>query len=339
MKQLFIRNYAIGISIFLLLSLLACAGPKPTPIPAQPSPQTLITPAPSPTQPTQLTLQTPSIVTVQPSPSPSPTQVTPLPTPTAAPTAAPTPTLTATRTPTSTASLPAVPSPTSPISPPKELSLQWFGQATFILTSSQGTKVLIDPTSPSTGYSISPINGVDVITVGHEHGDHNNVSLATGTLLILRGLSASGWNDIYMTVKDISIRSVATYHDSEQGAKRGRNTVFIFQVDSLRVVHLSDLGHMLTPEQVQSIGAVDVLMIPVGGNFTIDASQATQVVQQLSPKIVIPMHYKTPISSSPIAPVNDFLTGKKVRRPNSNIFRVSRATLPTEAIVVVLNYQ
>lgn len=201
--------------------------------------------------------------------------------------------------------------------------------------------MLIDPTSPSTGYTISPISGVDVITVGHEHGDHNNVSLATGTLLILRGLSASGWNDIYMTVKDISIRSVATYHDSEQGSKRGRNTVFTFQVDSLRVAHLSDLGHLLTPEQVQSIGAVDVLMIPVGGNFTIDASQATQVVQQLSPKIVIPMHYKTPATSAslPIVPVDDFLVGKKVQRPNSNILRVSKSSLPAEATVVVLNYQ
>ncbi|MDO8636275.1 MAG: MBL fold metallo-hydrolase, partial [Dehalococcoidia bacterium] len=214
-------------------------------------------------------------------------------------------------------------------------------QSTFILTSSQGTKVLIDPTAPSTGYTISPINGVDVITVGHEHGDHNNVSLATGTLLILRGLSASGWNDIYMTVKDISIRSVATYHDSEQGAKRGRNSVFIFQLDGLKVVHLSDLGQLLTPEQLLGIGGADILLLPVGGNFTIDAQQATQVMQQILPKIVVPMHYKTAATSAslPIVPVDDFLVGKKVQRPNSNILRVSKSSLPAETTVIVLNYQ
>lgn len=193
----------------------------------------------------------------------------------------------------------------------------------------------------SVGYSLNPVSGVDVVTVGHEHGDHNNVSLATGSPLILRGLSATGWNEIKQTVKDISLSTVATFHDSQQGAQRGRNTVFIFEVDGLRAVHVSDLGHLLTPEQVKAIGLVDVLMIPVGGNFTIDASQATQVVQQLSPKMAVPMHYKTAATSAslPIVGVDDFLVGKKVQRPNRNILSVSKASLPAETTVVVLNYQ
>lgn len=221
-----------------------------------------------------------------------------------------------------------------------ELSLRWLGHATFILTSSQGAKVLVDPMGATVGYSVAPASGVNVVTVGHEHGDHNNVALATGNPVVLRGLSDDGWNDIHQTVGDISVRTVRSFHDSEQGARRGRNTIFVYGVGDLNVVHLSDLGHVLTPEQVTAVGRVDVLLVPVGGFFTIDAAQATQVVQQLSPGIVVPMHYRTPANSNTnLAQVDDFLAGKKVERTNSNVLRVSKASLPAEMTVLVLNYQ
>lgn len=234
------------------------------------------------------------------------------------------------------ATAPAQPTPIA-----KELTIQWLGHATFLITSSQGTKLLIDPMAANVGYSLSPITGVDVVTASHEHADHNNIGLATGSPLVLRGLSATGWNEINQSVKDVAILSVPTYHDSEQGSKRGRNTIFVFQVDGLRVTHLGDLGHALTSEQVQKIGPVDVLMIPVGGFYTIDANQATQVVQQLSPKIVLPMHYKTPANrpDMPIVGVDDFLVGKKVQRLSSNTIKVSGVSLPSEITVMILNYQ
>ncbi len=265
--------------------------------------------------------------------------------PAATPTPSPTPTPTPTRIPTATPA--ATPTPTPAPSPAGTAQLQWLGQSCFLLTSFQGTKVLIDPPAASTGYAIAPIAGVDVVLVTHEHSDHNNVGLATGSPLILRGLSATGWNTIDQRVKDIRIYSISPaipiYHDNQQGTSgRGRDTIFVLEVDGLRLAHLGDLGHVLTPEIVQAMGAVDVVMIPVGGSYTIDAAGATQVVGQLNnPRVVIPMHYKTPKMTAtwPGVGVDDFLVGKTVQRPNSTTISLSKPTLPAQTTVVVLNYE
>lgn len=231
------------------------------------------------------------------------------------------------------------------LTPESTVQIQWLGQSAFLLISSQTTKILIDPPSAGTGYAIAPIAGVDAVLVTHEHSDHNNVGLATGSPLILRGLSSNGWNTIDQRVKDIRISSVSpanpVYHDSQQGAQRGRNTIFIVEVDGLRLAHLGDLGHVLTPEIVQAMGAVDVVLIPVGGAYTIDASGASQVVGQLNARVVIPMHYKTPKLQSnwPGVGVEPFLEGKKVERLSSTVIRLSRSTLPAQTTVVVLNYE
>jgi len=260
--------------------------------------------------------------------------------PVATPTPAPTPTPTPTRTPTPT----PTPSPTPTATPAASTTqVQYLGHSAFLLTSSQGTKVLVDPPSAGTGYGIAPIAGVDAVPVTHEHSDHNNVALATGSPLILRGLTSDGWATIDQRVKDVRIFSISPanpiYHDAEQGARRGRNTIFVLEVDGLRLAHLGDLGHTLTPQAVQAIGAVDVVMIPVGGNFTIDAAAATQVVGQLSPRVVIPMHYKTDVRPTwQGEAVDPFLVGKTVQRPNSTTIDLSKATLPAATTVVVLNY-
>ena len=259
--------------------------------------------------------------------------------------AVPTPTPALTPAPTRTP-IPAptpVPTPTPGAAPTAQL--QWLGHSAFLLSSSQGTRVLIDPPSAGIGYAIAPIAGVDAVLVTHEHPDHNNVGLATGSPLILRGLSAAGWNTIDQRVKDIRIYSpspaLSVYHDSQQGAQRGRNTIFVLEVDGLRLAHLGDLGHVLTPEIVQAMGSVDVLLVPVGGIYTIDAAGATQVVGQVSPPVVIPMHYKTPklAANWPGAGVEPFLEGKRVERTSSTVIRLSRPTLPTQTIVVLLNYE
>jgi L-ascorbate metabolism protein UlaG (beta-lactamase superfamily) len=223
--------------------------------------------------------------------------------------------------------------------------LQWLGQSCFIITSPQGTKILIDPPSASTGYTIAPIAGVDAVLVTHEHSDHNNVSLATGSPLILRGLNATGWTEISQKVGiegDVSIRNVTgVFHDNTQGSVRGKTGIFVLEVGGLLLVHLGDLGHVLTPELIQSIGRVDVLIVPVGGFFTVDAAGATQVVGQLNPKVVIPMHYKTPKMSPSWqgVGVDDFLVGKTVQRPSSTTISLSPSTLPAQTTVVVLNYE
>ncbi len=235
------------------------------------------------------------------------------------------------------------PTPTTTTAPTAQL--QWLGHAGFLLTSSQGTRILIDPPSAGTGYAIAPIAGVDAVLITHEHSDHSNVGLATGSPLILRGLTTSGWNTIDQEVKDVRIYSVSpfnpVYHDNQQGAQRGRNTIFVLEVDGLRLAHLGDQGHVLTPEIIQAMGVVDVVLIPVGGHYTIDATGATQVVGQLNPLVVIPMHYKTPTMRAdwPGTGVDSFLEGKTVERPNSTVIRLSRPNLPAQTTVVVLNYE
>ncbi len=223
--------------------------------------------------------------------------------------------------------------------------IQWLGHAGFLITSSQGTRILIDPAPAAIGYATAPIDGVDAVLVSHEHFDHTDVGRATGSPLILRGLTSDGWNTIDQMVKDVRIYSVSpaspVYHDTQQGAERGRNTIFILEVDGLRLAHFGDLGHVLTPEIIQAMGAVDIVLIPVGGHYTIDATDATQVVGQLNPLVVIPMHYQTPVMGAewPGTGVDPFLEGKTVEHPNSTVIMLSQPTLPTQTTVVVLNYE
>ena len=257
------------------------------------------------------------------------------------------PALPLTTTNSSSTTVPApTPSPTPIPAPAPQVQIQWLGQSIFLITSSQGTKILADPSVAAVGYAVTPIEGVDVITVSHEHTDHNNVSLATGSPMILRGLISTSWNTVDQRVKDVHIFSISPanpiYHDNTQGSQRGRNSIFVFEMDGLRIAHLGDLGHVLSQESVQALGAIDAVLVPVGGAYTIDAAGATQVVNQLNPRIVIPMHYKTPKvpATWPGTGVEPFLDGKNlVERPNSSVAKLSRTSLPTQTTIVILNYE
>ena len=206
---------------------------------------------------------------------------------------------------------PTAPAASAPTSQDATISLTWYGQSTFVLSASTGLRALLDPTGPGTGYKIPTLDGIDLVTTSHEHSDHNAVNLASDSPLVLRGLAGNDWAKIDQTVKSVRVRTVGVYHDDAQGSKRGKNAIFIFDVDGLRVAHLGDLGHTLSPEQIKSVGPVDVILIPVGGYYTIDAQAAVQVVSQLNPRVVIPMHYKTPDLSASLAnvlaPVDDFV--------------------------------
>jgi L-ascorbate metabolism protein UlaG (beta-lactamase superfamily) len=217
------------------------------------------------------------------------------------------------------------------------VGLQWFGQSMFLLTSPGGTTVLLDPFS-DIGYTLPPPLDTDVATITHEHPDHSNDALA-GSATVLRGLTVDGWADIDDTFGDVRIRSVRTFHDAQQGAMLGRNTVFIFETVGLRIVHAGDLGHILTEEQRSAIGPVDALMIPVGGSFSIDAAQATEVTDQLSPKIVFPMHYKTERAAFLRDTADPFLAGKTVERVGSTTIRITREDMPEQLTAFVLDYE
>ena len=198
----------------------------------------------------------------------------------------------------------------------------------------------------SVGYPIQPVNGVDAVTVSHEHSDHNNVALATVTPLVLRGLAGSDWAKVDQTVKGVRIRTVNAYHDDKQGSARGKSAIFVFEMDGLKIVHLGDLGIKLDDDQLKQIGAVDVVMIPVGGYYTIDGKTAAEVVAQLNPKIAVPMHYKTPALGASLAGVladaEGFITAigtsAQVERVGKTV-DISSTKLPAKRTVYVMNYQ
>jgi L-ascorbate metabolism protein UlaG (beta-lactamase superfamily) len=196
------------------------------------------------------------------------------------------------------------------------------------------------------GYPLTPISGVDVVTVSHEHADHNNVALATGSPTVLRGLAAGDWAKIDQTIKGVRVYTVPTYHDDSQGSARGKNAVFVFDVEGLRLAHLGDLGHKLNDDQIKQIGKVDVVMIPVGGFFTIDGKVAAEVVAQLKPKIAIPIHYATPAlnpaTAQRLTDTAPFIaalgTSAKVTQAPQTI-TISSAQLPSELTVMVMSYK
>ncbi|BCV20756.1 MBL fold metallo-hydrolase [Moorella sp. Hama-1] len=199
--------------------------------------------------------------------------------------------------------------------------------------------MVTDPYGPQVSPA-APVVTADVVTVSHEHFDHNYLDNIKGEPQIWRGLTPDGatWEKVDRTYKDVHAYTVPTYHDEASGAKRGKNAVFVLEIGNLRLVHLGDLGHVLSDDQVQSIGRVDVLMIPVGGYFTIDADQAWQVVAALKPRVVLPMHYLVPgMQGFPIAGVDVFTAGRaNVRRYGEGQVDLRPENLPAETEVWVL---
>jgi L-ascorbate metabolism protein UlaG (beta-lactamase superfamily) len=211
------------------------------------------------------------------------------------------------------------------------MKVKWLGHACFLITSRTRLTVITDPYAVSGGINYSPIKeAADVVVVSHDHGDHSNVSAVKGNPEVIKGSGTK-------TAKGIQFKGVATFHDDSQGQQRGENTVFCFTIDNLKLCHLGDLGHVLSPEQVTEIDGVDILFTPVGGFFTISASVASQVCDQLRPKIAIPMHWKTAKCAYPISGVDDFLKGKEnVTRVAGSEVEFERGKLPTATGIVVL---
>ena len=267
--------------------------------------------------------------------------------------ASPTPTVPAVPAPsTPTASaVPTPPTPTAPTVPASSskdaaITLTWFGQATFVLKTSMGLNALLDPAGSGTGYNIPVQSGIDLVTVSHEHSDHNAVGLAAGSPIVLYGLAGNDWAKIDQTIKGVRVRTVGVYHDDTLGSQRGKNAIFVFDVDGLRLAHLGDLGHTLSPEQIKDIGPVDVILIPVGGFYTVDGKAATEVVNQLNPKIVIPMHYKTADLSPSLAgvldPVDDFIKAMGNAATVSEVGQtvtLERSKLPAGRMIMVMKYK
>ena len=220
-------------------------------------------------------------------------------------------------------------------------TLRWFGHAYFLITSPQGVRVALDPFG-DIGYPM-PEAAAEIVTVSHEHGDHNDADGLSGSPVVLRGLKAggAGWNAISYRMKDVHITAVPAYHDDVQGRMRGLNTIFIVDIGGLRLAHLSDIGHTLSEVTLKAMGRIDVLLVPVGGKFSIDGRQAKEIMSRLRPRITIPIHYKTAVTAGwPIVDESAFLSGlKNVARPDMLTVSLAPETLPTEPEVWVMRYR
>jgi L-ascorbate metabolism protein UlaG (beta-lactamase superfamily) len=210
------------------------------------------------------------------------------------------------------------------------------------MVTSQNTYIITDPLDMG-DYQVPKDIEADIVTVSHEHGDHNKVDAVSGDPVIIRGLAEGGQACVQIdrTVKDVKIVTVGSYHDSSQGNERGLNAIFVFEFDGIRVVHLGDLGHTLSEDQINKIGKVDVLMIPVGGRYTIAGTDADRVVSQLDPKMVVfPMHFKTDAAMFLPSSGDDFVKGKQnAKKLTGNTYVLDLSNPPNSLEYVVLNYK
>lgn len=211
------------------------------------------------------------------------------------------------------------------------MEIIWLGHSCFRLKGKEVT-LLTDPFDRSSGYSLGKVTA-DVVTISHQAPDHSNVKGVGGHPQVVDGPGE-------YEIRGVFITGVATRRDDGKGREKERNTAYLIEMDDLTVCHLGDLGHLLTPQQVEQMNNADVLMIPVGGNNTINAVQAAEVVSQIEPRIVIPMHFKTEVTTLDLEPVGRFLREMGVTDPTPQPkLTVTKSSLPEETTVVLLDYR
>jgi len=210
------------------------------------------------------------------------------------------------------------------------MDISWLGHSCFRIRGSH-VIVITDPYSPDLGYSLGKPTA-RIVTVSHQHPGHSYVKgIGGGPRLVVR----PGEYEI----NGVLIIGIATFHDADKGEKRGKNTAYLIEVDEVSICHLGDLGHVLAAQQVEEIGKVDVLLLPVGGVSTINAPMAAEVVRQLEPKVVVPMHYKTSALNRELEPVESFLkeVGVKQVEPQPKL-SLTKSNLPLSTQVFLLEY-
>lgn len=222
----------------------------------------------------------------------------------------------------------------------KAITIDYFGQSSFGISDKDGMKIVTDPYDPILGYKFPSIS-TKILTVSHDHFDHNNVAALQGYEQLINTTTGSFKND------GIKINGIFSYHDGTQGSERGTNTIYTYDINKIKICHLGDLGHELSDDLIKSIGKVDVLMIPVGGFFTINSDEVMNTINRINPKVVIPMHYGTetsrPVFEDYLAPVENFTS--RIKLEGWNVKEVDNLTLTKQMLntlktkqVFVLNY-
>ena len=180
------------------------------------------------------------------------------------------------------------------------MKITWLGHSSFLLEESTGTKIVTDPYHSYVGYEMPQVSA-DIVTVSHSHNDHSYVSKVGGDPTVINRVGA-------YEIGGVHILAQRSYHDDKKGSLRGENIIFKYRMDGVDVCHMGDIGEECNAILVESLMTVNVLLIPVGGNFTIDAKEAKEYVDRIMPDVVIPMHYKTKDCEFDIDKVNEFLS-------------------------------
>lgn len=208
-----------------------------------------------------------------------------------------------------------------------------IGHAKFLIELENGLRIVTDPYDATCGYPITPVQA-DVVLVSHGHHDHSAVDTIPGTL---RVISEKGSYDLG---DGVTVTAVEAFHDDAEGTKRGKTLLFSIRAEGLNAIHLGDLGHIPNAEQAAALGDADVLMVPVGGFFTIDAPQAKEVAALLKARVVLPMHYKTQVNEDwPIAPVEAFTSLYETPAEEIDLLRVASGDMMCQPQVALLNPQ
>jgi L-ascorbate metabolism protein UlaG (beta-lactamase superfamily) len=209
------------------------------------------------------------------------------------------------------------------------VDITWLGLSCFRIRGSQAV-IVTDPFPPGLGYTLGK-QTADIVTVSHQHPSHSYDQGISGEHRLLTGPGE-------YEISGVLILGIAAYHDAVKGQSRGKNIVYLMEIDGVAVCHLGDIGHVLSDEQVEEMGNVDILMLPVGGVSTINAAMAAEIIRKLEPKVVLPMHYKTPKTDRELEPVENFLKemglGQVESRPK---FSVSKSNLPISTQVILLS--
>lgn len=196
-----------------------------------------------------------------------------------------------------------------------DISITYFGHSCFLISTSRGTNILTDPVDKF-GYHIPDNINVDLVTVSHNHADHNAVNSVPGKPKILYGIDKNGkapfqkFMQLNETYKDVQINNISSNHFPPAHSPE-LNSIFVFEFDGIRIAHMGDIGLILTEEQIKKMGTIDILMIPIGGEYTVSLGDADKIIEQIKPVIaVIPMHYKTETTGFLQFTVDDFIRGK-----------------------------
>jgi L-ascorbate metabolism protein UlaG (beta-lactamase superfamily) len=213
--------------------------------------------------------------------------------------------------------------------------IEWLGHSCFKVTlKGDGRVVLFDPYDDATGYSRLDVRA-DYVTISHDHHDHNNLSGVKGKYSVVKTAGVNRFDGL-------TIEGIETWHDHSKGKQRGANLVFLLKKGGMTVCHMGDIGCVPSDDVIKKLEGTDILMIPVGGRYTVDAKEALEICGRLSPNIIIPMHYKTSVCNVAVEPVDFFLEAAggeyDISRLGKNIFEIDKSTFKKRTRIVVMDY-